>query len=169
MQRITIIIILAILPIIGHCNPDHESLRASVFELNFDSRKADSIYKKLKSIENKSALQIAYQGATAAHLAKICNNPLRKFWYVHHAIELMDSAISKKPTNLEIRFMRFALQVQLPDLLNSKFKIAKDRNYLTANYQSYEWTNLEFPIRSYILDFLADQQVIPTDFSLRLK
>ena len=63
----------------------------------------------------------------------------------------MEEAVKKQPDNLEIRFLRLAIQTNLPTFLNYSDNIIEDKKYLLANVQTIKNKNLKQDILKYLL------------------
>lgn len=68
-----------------------------------------------------------YKGAFEAMLAKHVWNPYKKIAYLKQGKATLAAAIATQPQNLEIRFLRFALQHYLPPFLREDAELEADR------------------------------------------
>ncbi len=133
---------------------DIKSYRHEVFELNKDSRKAREFYNKMENSNNLPAILVAYKGVSAAHIAKYSSNPFEKWSMLHTANRLIEKAEKMDPNNIEIRFLRYAFQTQIPKILGMSDDIREDKKYIIDNYKRFDWYDIEKDICRYIFDFM---------------
>jgi len=137
-----------------------EEWRKSVFSLNWDSRLADNLFHQLQEIQDPAPLIIAYKATALAHMAKSSSNLFDKLTHINKSMKLLDKAVEKRPDDLEIRFLRFAVHVQTPGIISSRDKIDKDKAYISASCKNFDWDNYEQEVANYIIRFLHDHSVI---------
>ena len=83
--------------------------------------------------------------------AKYGFNPISKLRRFKKGKTLIEEAVKKQPDNLEIRFLRLAIQTNLPAFLNYSDNIIEDEKYLLANIQTIKNKNLKQDILKYLL------------------
>lgn len=100
------------------------------FNLAIDNQeKANYLYQTLtKSAPAANTLQYAYLGATEALLAKHSYNPLTKLNYVNSALSKLNYAVAQNKNDIEIRFMRFSVESELPRYLGISKHLEEDKN-----------------------------------------
>jgi hypothetical protein len=67
---------------------------------------------------------LAYKGGVEALKAKYVFSPFSKFSHVMNSLEILDTAVSKMPQSLEVRFIRFSILDNIPSILG----YGKERN-----------------------------------------
>ena len=97
--------------------PSIEDLRVSIFKMEQDSCSAVDLFESIKSGSYNSALLQAYAGATEAASAQCVKGAFTKLEYFSRGKKNLEAAIEKDPENPEIRFLRFATQVNAPNFL----------------------------------------------------
>jgi hypothetical protein len=89
-------------------------LRKELFALNYNSEIAGELLIKLDYAETPSPLIIAYKAVCEAHIAKVESNLIEKYRYLTKANKHLSEAIDLDKKNVEIRFLRYAFQIQTP-------------------------------------------------------
>ncbi|MFW5761369.1 MAG: hypothetical protein ACOCXH_10345, partial [Cyclobacteriaceae bacterium] len=79
--------------------------------------------------------------------------------YLSKSLHLLDQAISFAPENHELRFLRFAVQVQLPAIFRSSTKLKTDRKFLQNNYHRIAWQSYPAEEADYIRNFLNQHNI----------
>lgn len=122
-----------------------------------DSQQAEVLLKKINEIKPKSALITVYNGATCAIMAKNKWNPFSAVKLLKKSNEEMNKAVKYSPENLEIRFIRFAVQKNIPSYLGFSENIDEDKKYLIKHIDSFYNPKLSKEMRDYILWFMTEQ------------
>ncbi|MCG2781122.1 MAG: hypothetical protein L6264_09245 [Weeksellaceae bacterium] len=68
-------------------------------------------------------------------MAKHAINPLNKYSYFNKGKKALESAVTKDPKNLEIRFMRYISQEQTPAFLGYNKDLSSDRTFILTEYK----------------------------------
>ncbi|CAN5243518.1 hypothetical protein BH09BAC6_BH09BAC6_00440 [soil metagenome] len=76
---------------------------------------------------------IGYKGANEMLQAKYILNPITKLSRFNKGKTLLQMAIKRDTTNLEIRFLRFSIQSNIPSFLNYNAEMIPDKQFLIAN------------------------------------
>lgn len=112
---------------------------------------ADQLVKLLSNINNSSTpLLISYKGAAEMMQAKYALNPISKLKRFNSGKQLIEAAVKKAPEHIEIRFLRFAIQTNLPAFLNYNGDIQQDKKYLLANLKTVKEKALKENIIKYL-------------------
>lgn len=125
----------------------------NLFEASSHSKaSADQLLELLNTISHSSPpILICYKGAAEMMQAKYGINPINKFKRFKNGKTLIEEAVKKEPNNMEILFLRFAIQTNLPAFLNYNKDIKKDKKYLLANLKTVK----DKKLRQNILIFLS--------------
>lgn len=133
------------------------NIRIGFYDAVQDSQKADLLLKKINEIKPKSALIMVYYGATCAIMAKNKWNPFSAIKLLKKADKDMNNAVKISPENLEIRFIRFAVQKNIPSYLGLSANIEEDKKYLIKHIDSFYNPKLNKKMRDYIVWFMTEQ------------
>jgi hypothetical protein len=107
---------------------DMDKIRIDYIAAINNSEKADELCSELKAIKNPDALVLAYLGSVQAMKAKHAWNPMSKLSYLNEGFNTINKAVLKDPNHLEVRFLRFALQYYVPNILGYSKNIETDKN-----------------------------------------
>jgi hypothetical protein len=112
---------------------------------------ANQLLKLLSEVgSSPSPLLICYKGAAEMMQAKYGFNPLHKFNRFKKGKKLIEHAVEKEPENVEIRFLRFIIQTNLPGFLNYNEHIQRDKSFLIANLKTTKDKILKQEIINYL-------------------
>lgn len=111
-------------------NKELPYIRVEYYQSIDSESKTEKLLKDLKSVKNKSALLLAYQGASEALMAKHVWNPFKKMEWLNQSAETMRMAVSQHPNHPEIRFLRFSYEHYLPSFLNKSPHLEEDKHII---------------------------------------
>jgi hypothetical protein len=82
---------------------------------------------------NNDPLLKGYKGAVIMAKGRHAANPFQKLSIFNTGKALLDDAINIDSKNMELRFLRLTIQVNVPGILNYSGNIKDDRAYLDSN------------------------------------
>jgi hypothetical protein len=137
---------------------DVKALRKKLTLAINDSRTTDSLYNVLERVPQKTALTIGYLGALDALKAKHSWNPYSKLKYLNTSQKLMQQALQQDPHNIEILFMRFSIQYNVPGFLGCSKNLDGDKAELITqlNHKNYGTADKDLTVA--IIKFLIDSK-----------
>jgi len=116
--------------------PDLASIRSTLEKAVNDEASASGLLLSLEQVAGTDPLLIAYKGAAQALLARQDWNPFRKIRNTKNSMHSFQQAIQLDPMNVEIRFLRFAVQSRLPSFLKMSNDMIADKKVILENIQS---------------------------------
>lgn len=103
----------------------------------------------LSKVEN--AVLNGYKGANLMISAKYVFNPVRKLSRFNKGKVQMEHAIEREPKNLELRYLRFTIQTNLPVFLGYSGNIIKDKEFLISHLATVSDVDLRNRIVAYLI------------------
>ena len=154
--RITIIILLSC-SFLEASDALRGNLRKELFALNYNSEIAGELLIRLDYTDTPSPLIIAYKAVCEAHIAKVESNPFEKYRYLQKANKHLREAIDLDKKNVEIRFLRYAFQIQTPGILGFQRNLEEDRQVIMNDFTFYDWSGIDLEVIKYICDFMIEK------------
>jgi hypothetical protein len=114
-------------------NSDLNEVRASYSKAVLDKKLCKKMIEELELSKEKSVIALAYLGAYQTIWANHVFNPLSKLATFKKGKNNIESAISKEPENVEIRYIRFSVQKNAPSFLRYNSHLKEDRDFLVKN------------------------------------
>ena len=114
-------------------NSDLNEVRASYSKAVLDKKICKKMIEELELSKEKSVIALAYLGAYQTIWANHVFNPLSKLATFKKGKNNIESAISKEPENVEIRYIRFSVQKNAPSFLRYNSHLKEDRDFLVKN------------------------------------
>lgn len=118
----------------------------------------DSLFKVLSVEPNKSPLNICYLGVVQALKAKHAWNPYFKVKYLNDAEKTLQTAVSREPDNIEIRFMRFSIEHNVPGFLGYTKHLVADREEMIKQLDRKHYTTADHEVVVTIIKFLLESK-----------
>jgi len=139
------------------------TLYHSAAEVKQDAAQLNKLMLKVDS--NSLPVMICYKGANEMIQAKYAINPIAKLNKFNKGKELIQKAFSSDTLNLEIRFIRYAIQSNLPAFLNYHDDLNSDKRFLLDNTKAGKDAELQ----EIIYNYLSGLPVIKPDELKQLK
>ena len=118
-------------------NSDINVVRELYLSAYINEDSCNNLGEKLNSIENnKEILLKGYQGCFYFIKCKFINNPIEKLIYFRKGKKLLETAIKEDPKSVELKFLRYSIQKNLPRFLSYHDNLEKDLNFVNENITS---------------------------------
>jgi hypothetical protein len=137
---------------------DMLALRKSYFEATENETLADSLATTLKNMPDKSPVFVAYWAACEGLRAKFVFSPYKKIQYINQAQKIFAGAVQLAPKNIEIRFLRFSMQHNIPAFLGQSKNLEEDLATIVENFDTDENLQIDQAMRSKIAAFLVNSK-----------
>lgn len=132
--------------------PELSTLRKLYYRAAVESSASTSLSKELKSVGPDSApILLCYKGAAFMMEAKYAFNPITKLSRFSKGKKAIEEAIAKEPSNMEMRFIRFSIQTNLPGFLGYQGHIDSDKKKLLAGVANVTDKVLRENITAYLI------------------
>lgn len=117
----------------------------------FNPQSCASLMYGLKNYtEENNPTLAAYKACGWMMHAKYAINPLDKWNSFSKGKSMLQKSVSKEPQNVEIRFLRLAMQYKCPSFLGYSDDIPKDKNYVIQQLKTLEDTELKHLIKAFL-------------------
>lgn len=111
----------------------------------------NELYNALKGKADGTDILLGYAGGVTMLKAKYTANPFSKLSYFNEGKQLLEDAISNNKNNIELRFLRFAIQENLPAMLNYNDNLEEDKNYIMKYLPMLELRDFKKAIAFYLI------------------
>ncbi len=102
----------------------------------------------------------AYKAVAEALVAQTLWNPITKYAHVQRYQQEMEKVMQLDGENLEIRFLRFAVEFYLPRFLMMSNHLEEDRDFLVENLASIDSLELDDNFARYIVYFMNETGMV---------
>ncbi len=111
-----------------------QQIRGSFLQGFEDQDKANELHTLLEGKVEDGAFFRAYLGATKALLANHTQFIPAKYNYARQSVKLLDEAVELAPGDIEIRFLRFNIQNEIPSFLGMSRNVEEDRRFILESF-----------------------------------
>jgi hypothetical protein len=118
----------------------------------------DSLYNTLNSASDKSALNTCYFGVVQALKAKHAWNPYYKLKFLNDSEKTLQMAVNREPDNMEIRFMRFSIEHNVPGFLGYNKHLTADREEMIKQLDKKYYATADKDVVKTIVKFLIESK-----------
>ena len=125
--------------------------RKNVTDIFKSSETCESIYAQFELTDvTSNRLLLGYKGAVEMGMARHASNPFKKMGFFSKGKEHLDNAINQDTSDIELRFLRLTIQVNLPSFLGYSSNIESDKNYVMNNLEATENSLFITRVRNFI-------------------
>lgn len=139
---------------------DLESIRVSFHRAVMDDSKIVDFHTLALKQDTVDATLIAYLATAEALRAKLIWDPFKKMTQVSRFESLMNAAILKNPSSIEIRFLRLSVEYHIPKILNSSKHIHEDTMYIAEHLNEVSGLNFDRSFGRFIINFMQDTRLL---------
>lgn len=132
--------------------PDLYEIRRMYSQASKNSRLANQLYQILSELSTADPLLTAYKAAALALKAKNAWDVFSKMFYINEASQLFAQAVKAADENIEIRFLRFSVQSNIPAFLGLSGQLEEDKNMMLKHIATAE---LPVELKQAIAKFLS--------------
>lgn len=132
-------------------NADLSTLRSLYNEASIDKTKAKKLLEIAEKNSSISFVYFGYKGAAKIILAKHAFNPYTKWNLFNEGKDILESAIASDPNSLELKYLRFTIQMNVPSFLGYKNNINSDKEFLKEHNNGNKDKELQKLIKNYLL------------------
>ncbi len=116
---------------------DIDNIRDQFFAMDKTAGGAQKLYQVLAKADlTKDPVLLAYRGAASAASAGSVSGVKSKLQYFNHGKSELEKAVSIKPLDAEIRFLRLATQLNAPGFLGYTGEIKNDKAIIFTTLKS---------------------------------
>lgn len=145
-------------------NPDNiVELRQQYLKALHNCDYAPEVYEKFQSIKEPTAQMLAYRGALEAIMTKTTWNVFKKLGFLKRSEASFNEAIRIAPNNVEIRFMRMAVQYEIPEYLGYSDDMETDRKFIIEHIDEFNPAEFSYGTLTEIFGFMKKCGRFTTD------
>jgi hypothetical protein len=140
--------------------PKVETVRSLFYEASVNKSAAAKFLKALSVVDkNSSPVLLCYKGVAEMMQAKHVFNPFNKLAKFKTGKSMIEESISRDPDDLELRFLRFSIQSNLPGFLGYDAQIPGDKKKLINGYNRIK----DVELRRRVVNYLSTSKYCTVD------
>lgn len=149
-----------------HADTGLVKIRSLYSRAAFNKDTSEMLSSLLSNVDTLSApVLICYKGASEMIKAKYLFNPFNKMGAFNKGKILIELAVKHDPSNIEVRFVRFGIQANLPAYLKYSNNIAEDKKLIIGNIN----TVTDIDLKNKIINYLSNPKFCTEEEIKKLK
>jgi hypothetical protein len=140
-----------------------EVIREKIVRAIDNSLMTDSLYTSLEKEKDRPAVKTAYMGALLALKAKHTWNPYYKLRYLNEAENTFAQAIKQDPQDIEIRFLRFSVECNVPGFLGYNKNLESDHGMIITQLEKGDYGSADKKLVVTIIRYLINSKKCSLD------
>ncbi|WP_184550796.1 hypothetical protein [Mucilaginibacter sp. FT3.2] len=138
--------------------PNLRHIRSLLVVCMNSSKTTDSLYKSLAAIKNRTGVISGYLATLSACKAKLSWNPYMKVKHLNNAEATYKTAVSADPHNIEIRFLRFSVEHNVPGFLGFNKDLTTDSEEIITQLDKKNYGTADKDLTVAIIKFLLQSK-----------
>lgn len=132
-------------------DPTASAVRLKFHRSTSSEKSCKDLIKELEPYNEKNnPLLSGYKGGATMLMAKHVINPFTKLSYFKKGRGLLEKAIQADNKNVELRFLRYTIQTNVPSFLGYNAHLAKDKSFLEQSVSGVKDAALKKIITAYL-------------------
>lgn len=156
----------------SYCNSQSLSeneLRKQLEQARFNEDAAVELVDYFEQYEPKKALHLSFKATAYAVMCIHDKNLIRRLKLCKEAVALADKAVLKDQSNLEVRFVRYAIQSQIPGILGFSDNVNEDIQFLKASFTQKNFKNIPIGSLEEMIAMMDESKYFSDEDILRMK
>ena len=146
-----------------------EGAREAFHQAVMDEEESRAFNKYMRTFDEPTPVIAAYQAVSEAMLARVLWNPFSKLAQVRDYQKAMEAAVALDPNDIEIRFLRLAIEYNIPAFLGMSEHVEEDVAMILENLSSAASLRLDPAYGQYIFYFLEQTDLCSDDQILAMR
>jgi hypothetical protein len=138
--------------------PNIQVIRKLLVSALNSKKTTDSLYDHLGAVKDRSALLNGYIGTLQALKAKHAWNPYFKIKHLNDSKSTFEAAVKRDPHNIEIRFMRFSIEHNVPGFLGFNKNLVADKEEIIKQVDKKYYAQADKQLVKTIITFLIESK-----------
>jgi hypothetical protein len=131
-----------------------KELRETLRTASDTKANSTKLFEKVGGYSGEDAVLISYKAAAHAIKAKFATNPLKKLKFIKASARIFEEAVQRNNKDLEIRFVRYAVETQTPAKIKLSKHVEEDKNMLMQAIRDYPKSGFHPDVARLARDFL---------------
>lgn len=134
-----------------------------------NARITEKLSADLKKIPNPDPLTLAYIASVEALKAKHAWNPFTKHEYMKSFGKMMNDAVKRMPENMEIRYLRYNIQYNVPSYLGYSPNLQEDKKYIIELFLNKKFVTTNKNLITEVYTFMVKSKSVTSDEKLKME
>lgn len=133
-----------------------EEVRIAFHQAVLNPEKSSDFYALMHHVESNESTMLAYQAVSEALLAQEYWSPFKKLTQIRKYNDQIQDVVANDPDNIEIRFLRLAIEYNLPAIIGMSVHMKEDMERIIQNLPAIADMGVDTQFAHFILYFLNE-------------
>lgn len=133
------------------------------------STATEKLSSDLNKIKKPDAVVLAYKASVEALKAKHAWSPFSKLQYMESHRKLMDHAVQLMPENMEIRYLRYNIQYNVPSYLGYSSNLLEDKKFIVDAFIQKKFNTNNKTLINDVYTFMVKSNSVNADEKLKME
>lgn len=134
-----------------------------------NSNITEKLSSDLKKISKPDALTQAYIASLEALKAKHAWNPFTKHQYMKSFGDMMNNAVNRMPENMEIRYLRYNIQYNVPSYLGYSSNLEEDRKFIVNSFLKKNFSTTNKKLITEVYTFMVSSNSVSPEEKIKME
>lgn len=167
-MRTVLVLILMLNSLISEATSIDE-IRKSYRTAIESSTATEKLSSDLNKIKKPDPIILAYKASVEALKAKHAWSPFTKLQYMESHKKLMDHAVQLMPENMEIRYLRYNIQYNVPSYLGFSNNLNEDKKFIIDAFIHKKFNTANKVLINDVYTFMVKTKSVNADEKLKME
>jgi len=150
-------------------NYDLKEVRILFYKTPESKQAANDLYTKMEDVTEDLPILYGYKGMSELMICYHAFNPIVKLKYFYRGIHKLDKAIEDDKNNVELHYLRFSVQCNVPAFINYRSNIDEDKQIVINYLSDRQNKNRDEDLYLRMKDFMASNKKCTPEEKQRIK
>jgi hypothetical protein len=143
-------------------------LRKLYYQSYKDKKAADKLYKETRAYDAKQPKMLGYKAVASMMMCNYITNPYTKVKYFYAGKGDLEKAIKVSPADVELRYLRYAVQENVPSVLNYSGSMNEDRRIIVAYLNDADNREKDPDLHARIMKYMLNSKTVPAETKTKI-
>lgn len=136
-------------------------LRKLYYQSYKDKAAADKLYKQTRVYDAQQPKLLGYKAVASMMMCNYVTNPYTRVKYFYAGKGELEKAIKTSPADVELRYLRYAVQENVPGVLNYNGSLNEDRTIIVAYLNDATNRDKDPDLHARIMKYMMNSKTVP--------
>ncbi len=128
-----------------------------------DKTAADKLYKDTRAYDAKQPKMLGYKAVASMMMCNYITNPYTRVKYFYAGKGDLEKAIKTSPADVELRYLRYTVQENVPGVLNYNGSMSEDRKILVTYLNDAANREKDPDLHARIMKYMLNSKTVPAE------
>ena len=128
-----------------------------------DKTAAEKLYKETRVYDTHQPKMLGYKAVASMMMCNYVTNPYTRVKYFYAGKGDLEKAIKTSPADVELRYLRYAVQENVPGVLNYNGSMSEDRKILVTYLNDAANRENDPDLHARIMKYMLNSKTVPAE------